>query len=52
MDLVDRIRDLRAVGIFWAAAGIAVGLLIVPSVMDAGPAGGAVMQGSSAESFR
>lgn len=45
MDLVDRIRDLRAVGIFWAAAGIAVGLLIVPSVMDAGPGGGAVMQG-------
>lgn len=34
-----------AFGILWAGGGIVLGLFIVPSVMDAGPAGGAVMAG-------
>ena len=32
-----------AVGIFWAGAGVALGLFVLPSVLEAGPAGGAVM---------
>ena len=32
-------------GIVWAGGAIVAGLFIVPSVMDAGPAGGAVMAG-------
>jgi uncharacterized membrane protein len=32
-------------GILWAGGGIAAGLVFVPSVLDAGPAGGAVMAG-------
>lgn len=32
-------------GILWAGGGIAAGLFIIPSVMEAGPAGGAVMAG-------
>jgi len=32
-------------GILWAGGAIAVGFFIVPSVMEAGPAGGAVMAG-------
>jgi len=32
-------------GIFWAGAAIATGLFIIPSVLDAGPAGAAVMAG-------
>ena len=32
-------------GILWAGGAIAVGFFVVPSVMDAGPAGGAVMAG-------
>jgi len=34
-----------AFGILWAGGAIVLGLFIVPSVMDAGPAGGAVMAG-------
>ncbi|MGE0159866.1 MAG: hypothetical protein AB7T31_10690 [Gemmatimonadales bacterium] len=32
-------------GIVWAGGAIVAGLFLVPSVMDAGPAGGAVMAG-------
>jgi hypothetical protein len=32
-------------GIFWAGAAVAIGLFIIPAVLDAGPAGGAVMAG-------
>ena len=32
-------------GILWAGGAVATGLFIVPSVIDAGPAGGAVMAG-------
>ena len=32
-------------GIFWAGAAIVLGLFVVPSVLDAGPAGGVVMAG-------
>lgn len=32
-------------GIFWAGAAAVLGLFIIPSVLDAGPAGGAVMAG-------
>ena len=32
-------------GVFWAGGGIAAGLFVIPSVLDAGPAGGAVMAG-------
>lgn len=32
-------------GILWAGGGAATGLFILPSVIDAGPAGGAVMAG-------
>jgi hypothetical protein len=31
--------------IIWAGGGITAGFFIIPSVIDAGPAGGAVMQG-------
>ena len=34
-----------AFGVLWAGGAIVLGLFIVPSVMDAGPAGGAVMAG-------
>jgi hypothetical protein len=34
-----------AFGIFWAGGAIVLGLFIVPSVLDAGPAGAAVMAG-------
>jgi hypothetical protein len=34
-----------AFGIFWAGGAITAGLFIIPSVLDAGPAGGAVMAG-------
>jgi hypothetical protein len=34
-----------AFGIFWAGGAISAGLFIIPSVLDAGPAGGAVMAG-------
>src|SRR5690348_16274263 len=34
-----------AFGILWAGGAIAVGLFIVPAVIEAGPAGGAVMAG-------
>ena len=32
-------------GILWAGGAIVLGLFVVPSVLDAGPAGGAVMAG-------
>lgn len=35
-----------AFGIFWAGAAAVLGLFIIPSVIDAGPAGGAVMAGA------
>lgn len=34
-----------AFGIFWAGAAIALGLFVVPSVIEAGPGGGPVMAG-------
>jgi uncharacterized membrane protein len=34
-----------ALGTFWAGGGIVLGLFVVPSVLDAGPAGAAVMAG-------
>jgi hypothetical protein len=34
-----------AIGIFWAGAGIVLGFFILPAVLEAGPAGGAVMGG-------
>lgn len=34
-----------AFGVLWAGGAIVLGLFIIPSVMDAGPAGGAVMAG-------
>jgi hypothetical protein len=34
-----------ALGIFWAGSAISIGLFVIPSVLDAGPAGGAVMAG-------
>jgi uncharacterized membrane protein len=33
-------------GILWAGGGITLGVFIVPSVLEAGPAGGAVMAGA------
>jgi hypothetical protein len=35
-----------AFGIFWAGGAAVLGLFIIPSVLDAGPAGGAVMAGA------
>jgi hypothetical protein len=32
-------------GVFWAGGAVLVGLFVVPSVVEAGPAGGAVMAG-------
>jgi uncharacterized membrane protein len=34
-----------AFGILWAGGAVLIGLFIVPSILDAGPAGGAVMAG-------
>jgi uncharacterized membrane protein len=34
-----------AFGVLWAGGAVVLGLFIIPSVMDAGPAGGAVMAG-------
>jgi hypothetical protein len=34
-----------AFGILWAGAAVVLGLFVLPSVLDAGPAGGAVMAG-------
>jgi uncharacterized membrane protein len=34
-----------ASGVFWAGGAIVTGLFIIPSVIEAGPAGGAVMAG-------
>jgi hypothetical protein len=34
-----------AFGILWAGAGVVLGLFVLPSVLDAGPSGGAVMAG-------
>src|SRR5262245_30190568 len=34
-----------AFGIFWAGSAVVIGLFIVPSILDAGPAGGPVMVG-------
>src|SRR5262245_35345132 len=38
-------------GIVWAGGAIAVGWFVIPSVADAGPAGGAVMRGIAARRF-
>jgi uncharacterized membrane protein len=35
-----------AFGILWAGGGAVLGLFVVPAVLDAGPAGGAVMAGA------
>ena len=39
-------------GIFWAGGAIVLGLFVVPAVLDAGPAGGAVMAGVVKRSCR
>ena len=39
-------------GIFWAGGAIVAGFFIFPSVLDAGPAGGAVMAGVVGGGFR
>ncbi|MEO7192769.1 MAG: hypothetical protein ABI051_17105 [Vicinamibacterales bacterium] len=38
-------------GLFWAGAAVATGLFILPAVLEAGPAGGAVMAGVAKRRF-
>ena len=45
MEYLSLIALHVALGIFWAGTAIGVGLFIIPAVLDAGPAGGAVMAG-------
>lgn len=40
-----------ALGILWAGGAVALGFFIIPAVLDAGPAGGAVMAGVAKRRF-
>jgi hypothetical protein len=45
MEYLSLILLHMAFGIFWAGAVIGLGFFILPAILDAGPAGGAVMAG-------
>lgn len=51
MEYVMLILIHVAFGVLWAGGGITAGFFIVPSVMEAGPAGGAVMGGIMKRKF-